>query len=537
MFVPREVSMSKEFEDRAKHQSEVAVRLTNVTKSYGGIKALRDVSFEVKSGEIRALLGENGAGKSTVLKVLCGVVACDDGSIEVGGKPAGNLNPVTARDLGIAMIFQDGSLVPNMTVAQNIFLTREKRDRFGMVDDRSAEREAGDLFRQLGVEVDPSLPVSSLSAGQRQLTEIVKAVAKKARVLILDEPSTALTDHEIEHLFNFLRRLKAEGVAIIYVSHRMAEIFRIADSATILRDGELVQTTEIAGMTMEEMIEKIVGRKGRGLFDVPKETGHLGEVLLEMRFVSTSKLKDVNLQVRAGEVVGIAGLTASGRSALARALFGIEAVRSGEIVIDGKSFSKLYPDTAIENGLMLVPEDRLLQGVFPNHSISDNITLPSISKLTRWSWLPSSSVTRIAKEQAASLRIKASDLDAPIRTLSGGNQQKAVLAKWLALGPRILVLDEPTAGIDIGSKTEIVTLLRALASAGRAVLVISSEIPELLAVSDRIVIMHEGRLVKSVDRASLRPGDEADDAAQVEFAERKLNGLIQEAAQAAEVLQ
>ncbi|WP_051447573.1 sugar ABC transporter ATP-binding protein [Rhizobium leguminosarum] len=529
--------MTQNHEARSERRQQVAVRLQNVSKSYGGIKALRDVSFEVKPGEIRALLGENGAGKSTVLKILCGVVACDSGTIEVDGNVVETLNPVAARDFGIAMIFQDGSLVPNMTVAQNIFLTREKRDRLGMVDDRAAEKEAGVLFRQLGVEVDPSLPVSSLSAGQRQLTEIVKAVAKDARILILDEPSTALTDHEIEHLFNFLRRLKDEGVAIIYVSHRMAEIFRIADSATILRDGELVQTTDIAGMTMEEMIEKIVGRKGRGLFDVPKDAGQIGRALLEMRGVSTSKLKDVNLVARAGEVVGIAGLTASGRSALARALFGIEAVKGGEIVIDGKSFSKLYPDTAIENGLMLVPEDRLLQGVFPDHSIVDNITLPSIAKVARWSWLPASAVMRIAREQAASLRIKASDLSAPIRTLSGGNQQKAVLGKWLALSPRILVLDEPTAGIDIGSKTEIVTLLRALASSGRAVIVISSEIPELLAVSDRIVIMHDGRLVRSVDRAHLDPGEDGDETARVEFAERKLNNLIQEAAQAAEVLQ
>ncbi|MBB4291469.1 ribose transport system ATP-binding protein [Rhizobium leguminosarum] len=514
-----------------------AVRLSGVSKSYGGIKALRDVSFEVRGGEIRALLGENGAGKSTVLKVLCGVVSPDEGSIEVGGSVAPRLTPSLARELGIAMIFQDGSLVPQMTVAQNIFLTREKRGPLGMIDDRIAEQEAATLFGQLGVAIDPSLPVSALSAGQRQLTEIVKAIAKNARVLILDEPSTALTDHEIEHLFTFLRRLKEEGVAIIYVSHRMSEIFRIADSATIMRDGQLVETAPIAGMSMEAMIEKIVGRKGRGLFDIPKQSGQLGEVLLDLRSVSTSKLTDVSLSARAGEVVGVAGLTASGRSALARALFGIEPIKTGSVVIGGKTFAKLYPDTAIENGLMLVPEDRLLQGVFPEHSIADNITLPSLPKLTKWSWLPREPVLRIAREQAANLRIKASDLSAPIRTLSGGNQQKAVLGKWLALAPRILVLDEPTAGIDIGSKSEIVALLRSLASAGRAVLVISSEIPELLAVSDRIVIMHEGRLVRSVDRENLNPQDQTDNAATLEFAERKLNNLIQEAAQAAEVLQ
>nr|WP_153499148.1 sugar ABC transporter ATP-binding protein [Sinorhizobium meliloti] len=498
---------------------------------------MRDVSFEVRSGEIRALLGENGAGKSTILKVLCGVVTPDEGSIEIDGEIAPQLTPSVARELGIAMIFQDGSLVPQMTVAQNIFLTREKRGRLGMVDDRGAEQEATKLFEQLGVPIDPSLPVSALSAGQRQLTEIVKAISKKARVLILDEPSTALTDHEIEYLFSFLRRLKEDGVAIIYVSHRMSEIFRIADSATILRDGQLVQTSDIAGMSMEVMIEKIVGRKGRGLLDVPKHAGSLGDVLLELKSISTSKLKDVSLAARAGEVVGVAGLTASGRSALARALFGIEALRGGSVVIGGKPFAKLYPDTAIENGLMLVPEDRLLQGVFPEHSIADNITLPSLPKLTKLAWLSTEPVLRIAREQASSLRIKASDLSAPIRTLSGGNQQKAVLGKWLALAPRVLVLDEPTAGIDIGSKSEIVALLRSLAAAGRAVLVISSEIPELLAVSDRIVIMHEGRLVRTLDREKLDPQDETDDAARVEFAERKLNNLIQEAAQAAEVLQ
>lgn len=517
--------------------TSAAVKLNAITKSYGGIRALKQVSFEVKPGEIRALLGENGAGKSTVLKILCGVVAADSGTIELGGKAHMSLTPTTAQEAGVAMIFQEGSLVPNLTVAQNIFLTREKRDRFGLIDDGAAEREARVLFEEFGVDLEPALPVSSLSAGQRQLTEIVKAIAKRARVLILDEPSTALTDHEIEHLFVFLRRLRKDGVAIIYVSHRMAEIFRIADSATILRDGEHVLTAPLAGMSMDEMIEKIVGRKGRGLFDVPKEAASLGETLLRLRRVSTAKLKDVDLEVRAGEVVGIAGLTASGRSALARTLFGMESITSGEIDIGGKTFRKLYPDTAIEHGLMLVPEDRLLQGVFLEHSILDNIVLPSLGRLSRWSWLPRGAILGVGAEQARSLRIKAADLALPIRTLSGGNQQKAVLGKWLALAPRILVLDEPTAGIDIGSKTEIVTLLRKLAADGRAVVVISSELPELLAAADRVVIMHEGRLVRSVSRPSLNPDSPADEAVTLEHAERKLNNLIQEAAQKAGAIQ
>jgi ribose transport system ATP-binding protein len=506
-----------------------AVRMEGVSKSFGGVKALQNVDLHVARGEIHALLGENGAGKSTILKILDGVYAPDAGLIEVDGVRLAEHTPDAARRAGISMIFQEMSLVPTLTVAQNIFLTREARDGLGMIDDRAAERQTRALFAELGVDINPRLRVSELSAGQQQLTEIVKATSRKARVLILDEPTTALSGTETERLFEFLARLKAEGVAIIYVSHRMDEIFKIADTATILRDGRHVVTAPVASFTLASMIEQIVGRRAGGLH-APESAAAVGAPLVELVGVSGARRpRKVDLVIHRGEVVGVAGLLGSGRSALARVLCGIDRLVEGEIRINGKPVRINRPADAIAAGIVLVPEDRRRQGFVAGHSVASNICLPVLDRLSRFSWIKAAAARRLADEQIKRLRVKTASRDSPVSTLSGGNAQKVVIAKWLAAEPDLIVLDEPTAGIDIGSKGEIITLIRDLASRGKAVLILSSELAELLAASDRIVVMSDGALVRTLTRAEL---DEASAAAsdpieRLQLAERQLQLALQ----------
>ncbi|MBV8614483.1 MAG: ATP-binding cassette domain-containing protein [Acetobacteraceae bacterium] len=508
--------------------------MTGVVKSFGGVRALQGVDLTIAKGEIHALLGGNGAGKSTILKILNGVHVPDEGRIEVNGTRLTEHTPEAARRAGIAMIFQEMSLVPTLTVAQNIFLTREARDALGMIDDREAERRARTLFAELGVDIDPTLPVSDLSAGQQQLTEIVKATSQKASVLILDEPTTALSGVEVGHLFEFLARLKAEGVAIVYVSHRMDEIFKIADSATILRDGRRVVTAPLSEFTLQSMIEQIVGQKSSGFHDLERREATLGEPLVELRGVTgPRKPRSVDLVIHRGEVVGVAGLLGSGRSALARVLCGIDPLVAGEVRIAGKPVRIMSPRDAIKAGIALIPEDRRRQGFVAEHSVASNICLPVIDKLSRNGWVLAGRARRLAEEQIARLRVKTASPDSPVRTLSGGNAQKVVIAKWLAADPRVIVLDEPTAGIDIGSKSEIVALIRELASQGKAVIIISSELPELLAASDRIVVMSNGELVRDISRAELDAATAGarDPVEREQLAERQLQLALQHRAQ------
>lgn len=520
-------------EQRRDHARPV-VRMVDVSKSFGGIRALSGVSFQVAQGEIHALLGENGAGKSTILKILRGVQPLDSGLIEVDGVALKDHTPESARAAGVAMIYQEMSLIPTLTVAQNIFLEREIRDRMGFIDDAEAVRRARALFDQFGVQIDPNALVSSLSAGQCQLTEIVKAASQAARVLILDEPTTALSDAEVGHLFEFLRRLKAKGVGIIYVSHRMDEIVQIADTATILRDGKHVLTAPLSELTLEKMIEHIVGRRSAGLSISARSEASGGEVLLELREASgAQKPRNVSLTVRSGEVVGVAGLLGSGRSALARLVCGIDPLVSGEIRVRGAAVKLKSPRDAIRQGIALVPENRAQQGVIGQHSVASNITLPLLDKLSHRYWLQQDRAERVVRKQIDDLRIKTASPEKAIRTLSGGNQQKAVLAKWLALNPNVLVLDEPTSGIDIGSKSEIVALIRTLAQQGKAILLISSELAELLAASDRVVIMSDGEMVNELSHAQLTDDEhEAGDGIErLQRAERRLQHAIQLAAQ------
>jgi ribose transport system ATP-binding protein len=506
------------------------VRMTGISKSFGGIRALDSVDFEVRAGEVHALLGGNGAGKSTILKVLNGVHVPGEGEVVVGGQTLTAHTPEAARAAGIAMNFQEMSLIPTLTVAQNVFLTREARDARGMIDDEDSVARAEAIFRMLEVEVNPRALVGDLGAGQKQLTEIAKAISQDARVLILDEPSTALAVSDVERLFVFLRKLTAKGVAIIYVSHRMDEIARIADRATILRDGKHVITAPIADLPIDVMIEHIVGKKSKGLADVARGDASRGEVLLELSGVTgPHKPEDVSLILHRGEVVGLAGLLGSGRSALARVIAGIEPAVSGEIRIKGTKVTIRRPSDAIALGIALVPEARATQGIIPAHSVADNMAMAVIGRVSPRGFVDRARVRDLADQMIQRLSVKTASRDHAVSTLSGGNQQKVVIGKWLATEPEILILDEPTAGIDIGSKSEIIRLVRDLAQAGKGVIVISSELSELLTACDRILVMADGRAHQMLDRADLDDPAETDPEHALQAAERRLQIEIQKA--------
>lgn len=511
--------------------SNVAVRMTGISKHFGGVKALDNVDFEVLEGEIHALLGGNGAGKSTLLKVLNGVHIPTAGTIEVAGAPLTNHTPAASRAAGISMNYQEMSLIPTLSVAQNVFLTREFLSG-GLINDKEAERKADELFQMLEVDIDPSTIVGDLGAGQKQLTEIVKAISRDARILVLDEPSTALAVSDVDRLFAFLRKLKSQGVAIIYVSHRMDEIARIADRATILRDGKHVTTADIADLPLETMIEHIVGKRSLGLAGVERKDVSRGDVALELRKVcGRNKPRDISLTIHKGEVVGLAGLLGSGRTSLAKLIAGIEPIISGEIRINDLPVNIRCPRDAIEAGVALVPEARATQGIIPAHSVVDNATLAVLDDLSNTGFVDGKKLRKTTDAQIERLSIKTASRDHAVSTLSGGNQQKVVIGKWLASDPDVFVLDEPTAGIDIGSKSEIIQMVRDLAASGKAILMISSELSELLTACDRIIVMADGRAYDDIPHADLKdPAEVNSNAAhRLQVAEQRLQIAIQEA--------
>ena len=507
-----------------------AVVMKGISKAFGGVKALDNVDFAVLPGEVHALLGGNGAGKSTILKVLNGVHRPDAGTIAVGGVALTTHTPEESRAAGIAMNFQEMSLIPTLSVAQNIFLTREARTARGFLDDAACEAKAAEIFAMLEVKVDPKAVVGTLGAGQKQLTEIAKAISQSSKVLILDEPSTALAVSDVERLFTFLRKLKAQGVAVIYVSHRMDEIARIADRATILRDGKHVITAPLSDLPIDTMIEHIVGKRSKGLADVQRGNATRGEVLLEARGLSgVHKPHDVSFALHRGEVLGLAGLLGSGRSSLARVIAGIEPAKAGELRIRGEAVSIRSPADAIEAGVALVPEARATQGIIPAHSVASNIVLAVLNRISAKGVVDRAKAQKISDEMIARLQIKTASRDHAVSTLSGGNQQKVVIGKWLATDPDILVLDEPTAGIDIGSKSEIIRLVRDLAAQGKGIVMISSELSELLTACDRILVMADGRAHQMIDRAALDDPAEPDPGHRLQAAERQLQIEIQKA--------
>ncbi len=488
------------------HAGSLAVGMRRITKAFNGVRVLDGVDFDLREGEVHALVGGNGAGKSTLMKILEGVYSPDAGEITIQGQPVRLASSLDGREHGIAMIFQEFSLIPTLNVAQNIFLTREARTALGLLNDRECERATRDLFHGIGIEIDPRLPVSALSAGYRQLTEIVKALSQNARVLIMDEPTASLTKSETDSLFRTIAQLKERGIGIIYISHRMEEIFHVADRVTILRDGKVVATEAISDLTLERMIENIVGRKMEQSFQwLPRTIDRSGVPLLELaNVVAGERVRGISLKLSAGEVVGLVGLMGSGRSELLQTVFGIRQLSSGEIRVRGTPIDIRNPTDAMRARIAMIPEDRRVQGLIMDHMLKDNVLLPLLGQFVRNGFIDDRAARRKVGEYVRSLDIRTPSIFKIVRQLSGGNQQKVVIAKWLGAEPDIFLMDEPTAGVDIGAKTEIITLIRHLAGdLGKAVLLVSSELPELLAVSDRIAYIRAGRLERDVDRRSI----------------------------------
>jgi ribose transport system ATP-binding protein len=494
----------------------VAVRMTGITKSFSGIRVLHGVDFDLRKGEVHALVGGNGAGKSTLMKILQGVYTPDEGQIAVDGNPVEIRSPHDARALGIGMIFQEFSLIPTLTVAQNIFLGREPRGSGGLIDDRASARRARELFAEMEEEIDPNARMLDLGTGYWQLTEIAKALAQDARVLIMDEPTSSLTATEAHSLFALVQRLRERGISIIYISHRMDEIFRITDRITVLRDGRRVLTDDTAALTMNQVIAAIVGKTMEQAFEWQERSVDRSVApLLQVRNLSAGKrVQDVSFDLYPGEILGLAGLMGSGRTELARAIFGIDRVDKGQILIRGEPTDIRNPEDAITAGVSLVPEDRRIQGLVLDHSVKNNLLLPQLDRLDRAGILDDRRGDRMAGSIVEDLRIKTGSIGTTVRLLSGGNQQKVVIGKWLATEPDILILDEPTAGVDIQAKTEILGVIRALADRGKGIIVISSELVELLAVSDRLLVLRDGHVVREIDRREIRTEEELHRAVQ-----------------------
>ncbi|HAJ16939.1 MAG TPA: sugar ABC transporter ATP-binding protein [Microbacterium sp.] len=485
--------------------SDFLLEAVHITKKFGEFAANDDVTLRLRPGEIHALLGENGAGKSTLMKVLQGVHPITSGEIEVNGEPVKIRNPADAERVGIGMVFQEFSLVPSMTVAQNIFLNRELRSKLGLIDDRAAEREAARIFADLGVSIDPAARVETLGTAYWQLVEIAKAVAKNATVLVMDEPTASLASHEVERLFELIERLTARGIAIVYISHRMDEIRRVAQRITVLRDGRVVLSDRVADVEMAQIIEAIIGRRlASDLVYRERERGVDDRVILAAEHVaSDTGLVDVDVTVRAGEIVGLAGLMGSGRTEFARVIAGIDRPSSGTIRIDGRTVSFRSALAAQRAGIALIPEDRREQGLVLEHSVSANLMLPVLDRLMAGILVSTARMRAMTQDLVERFSAKTADPYAPVNLLSGGNQQKVVVAKWINTDPKLLVMDEPTAGVDIGTKTEILDIVRDYASQGNAVLFISSELPELLAVADRVVVLRGGRTDRELTRSQI----------------------------------
>jgi rhamnose transport system ATP-binding protein len=477
------------------------LQATNITKSYAGVHALRGVSFELNAGEVHALVGENGAGKSTLIKIITGAVEPDSGQIAVNGDIVAGNSPRIAKELGIAAIYQQPALFPELTVAENIALGVERVSYWKRIDWLGRRRRARELLAQIGARIDADTLAGDLTMPEQQLVEIARAVGADARVLIMDEPTASLSEEDTQKLFGVIRELRSRGVGIIYISHRLEELSLIADRVTVLRDGHTIETRTMSEVDRDLLIRMMVGRELSAVF--PKQAVDLGEIVLELREFgcSTGGVKDVNLTVRAGEIVGLAGLVGSGRTEMARSIFGLTPADAGEILISGRTVVIDTPAKAIECGIAYLPEDRRRHGVIPEMALSANITLASLDRLSSLAGIDFKRESEISAQYAERLDIKTPAIFAPVATLSGGNQQKVALSRWLAARPTVFILDEPTQGIDVGAKSEIHALMTELAAAGTAILMISSELPEILGMSDRVAVMRGGTIVGVLDRS------------------------------------
>jgi ribose transport system ATP-binding protein len=487
--------------------TDTVLEIRDVAKSFGIVQALKRMNLKVRRGRVHTLLGENGAGKSTLMKILAGVYTPTSGEIFLDGKEYQPQNPRHARAHGISIVFQELSLCRNLSVAENIFASHEP-SRFGFIRDRELVAKAEALIADLGLPVDVHAKVGDLSIAQRQLVEIAKGLSLPADVVILDEPTSSLSDSEAEILFAIIERLKARGKAVIYISHRMEEIMRLSDDITVIRDGEYVTTTEKAETSIEKLIALMVGREMNAIYPprvAPRPAAATPPVLATKNLTVPGKFHDVSIDVKPGEVVGLFGLIGSGRSDIMKALFGMERPE-GEILLDGKPLKIASPSEAIRHGIAFVTENRKEEGLVLAHSVERNVNMVALKQLAGPFGLMRGSAERAsAKAEVLRLAIKAASIDTSAGSLSGGNQQKIVLAKWLQIRPRVLILDEPTRGVDVGAKFEIYRIIRELAAEGAAILMVSSELPEVLGLSDRVVVMHNRKLGAVLDAGGLTP--------------------------------
>jgi rhamnose transport system ATP-binding protein len=484
--------------------SPPVLALNKVSKSFGAVRALQDVTLELHAGEVHALAGENGAGKSTVVKTFAGVHPPDAGEILLDGTPAVFHGPADAQQAGVAVIYQEPTLFPDLSVAENIFMGRQPRARgrftgIRRIDRRAMHAAAATLFQRLGVALDPQQPARGLSIADQQVVEIAKAISRDARVLIMDEPTAALTGQEVARLFAVTRALRDQGCAVLFISHRLEEIFELCRRVTTLRDGRWIATETVADLTADDLVRRMVGRELDVMY--PERAAAPGAVALKVsRLTREGAFTDVSFEVRRGEIVALAGLVGAGRSEVARAVFGVDRWDAGQVQVDGRTLPPASPTAAMSAGLALVPEDRRQQGLVMDLSIERNVSLTGLRTLRRGPLISVRAERDRARDWALRLRLKYARLADAVGVLSGGNQQKVVLAKWLATDPTVLIVDEPTRGIDVGTKAEVHRLLSELAAGGLAVLMISSDLPEVLGMADRILVMYEGRLVAEIPR-------------------------------------
>jgi ribose transport system ATP-binding protein len=465
--------------------------MKQIVKTYPGVQALKEVDFAIYPGEVHGLVGENGAGKSTLMKILAGAELMDSGQIILDGAPVSFLTPQQAQSAGIAIIYQEFNLVPELSVAENIFLGREPV-RLGFVRFQSERSAAREIIKSLGIDLDVDLPVKRCSIAQQQMVEIAKALSGNARLIAMDEPSATLTQHELDTLFALIRTLKQQGVSVIYISHRLEEIFAICDRVTVMRDGERIATAPVQDLTREAIIEKMVGRQITDEF--PKEICTPGAELIRVEHLTGDMVRDVSFSLWHGEIVGLTGLVGAGRTEVARMLFGADPIGQGIVFLEGRPVQFATPRHAIDAGICLLTEDRKTQGLIMGMSIRENSTLPTLSEFTRALFVSQKKERLATLDSMRDLQIKAPSAESDVGHLSGGNQQKVVLAKWLLTHAKLFLFDEPTRGIDVGAKREIYLLMNHLVKQGAGILMISSELPEILGMADRILVMHEGRL-------------------------------------------
>jgi ribose transport system ATP-binding protein len=478
---------------------KILLEMKGIGKSFPGVKALDGVNLTVREGQVHALLGENGAGKSTLIKILSGAYIRDEGEIYWEGEKVTMRGPQDAQELGISTIYQEFNLAPNLTIAENIFLGHLPKKGI-LIDWETVRGRSREILDNLGVELSVDTLVSGLSVAEQQLVEIAKALNRKTRILIMDEPSAVLGEKDLDKLFDVVRQLRADGIGIIYISHRLKEIFELANEVTILKDGRYVATRSISEVNMDDLVRLMVGRDLKDVY--PKRTPELGEKLLEVKNISREGvLHNISFELRAGEIIGFSGITGSGRTELARVIFGADPYTDGEMYLYGEPYKVRSPGDAIRQGVALVTEDRKAQGLLLKLAVTQNTTISGLEKFTRYGVINGKEELDVVNEHIVKLSIKTPSPNFLVVNMSGGNQQKVVLARWLSRGVRIFIMDEPTRGIDVGSKSEIYQIMAELAEQGVGIIMISSELPEVLGMSDRVMVMREGRLVKELSRA------------------------------------